>query len=88
MGVVSIYLNNPGKKHWLAVKWILRYLIGTTYHALFFGGSNTTLQGYVDSDMACYKDSSKRTTWYVFTVGGTIVSWILKLQRVVALSTA
>ena len=25
------------------------------------------------------------TTGYVFTVGGTIVSWILKLQKVVAL---
>ena len=30
VGVVSRYMSNPGKQHWLAVKWILRYLRGTT----------------------------------------------------------
>jgi hypothetical protein len=38
VGVVSRYMNNPGKEHWEAVKWILRYLRGTTTHALCFGG--------------------------------------------------
>ena len=37
--------------------------------------------------MAGDKDSRRSTTGYVFTVGGTIVSWISKLQQVVALST-
>ena len=41
VGVVSRYMNNPGKEHWEAVKWILRYLRGTTTHALCFGGSDT-----------------------------------------------
>jgi hypothetical protein len=87
VGVVSRYMNNPGKEHWEAVKWILRYLRGTTTHALCFGGSDTFLQGYVDSDMAGDKDSRRSTTGYVFTIGGTTVSWISKLQKVVALST-
>ena len=52
-----------------------------------FGGSNTFLQGYVDSDMAGDKDSRRSTIVYVFTIGGTVVSWISKLQKVVALST-
>jgi hypothetical protein len=39
VGVVSRYMNNPGKEHWEAVKWILRYLRGTANHALCFGGS-------------------------------------------------
>ena len=30
VGVVSRYMNNLGKEHWMAVKWILRYLRGTT----------------------------------------------------------
>jgi hypothetical protein len=51
MGVVRRYMNNPGKEHWEEVKWILRYLRGTATHALCFGGSETFLQGYVDSDM-------------------------------------
>ena len=32
-------------------------------------------------------DSRRRTIGYLFTVGGTTVSWISKLQKVVALST-
>ena len=79
MGVVSRYLNNPRKEHWKEVQWILRYLRGTTSHALCFGGSNTVLQGYVDADMAGGKDNRKSTTKYVFNVGGIAASWISKL---------
>jgi hypothetical protein len=43
VGVVSRYMNNPSKEHWEAVKWIPRYLRGTSTHALCFGGSNTVL---------------------------------------------
>ena len=31
MGVVSRFMNNPRKGNWEAVKWILRYLRGTSY---------------------------------------------------------
>ena len=37
--------------------------------------------------MAGDKDSRRRTIGYVFTMGGTTVSWISKPQQVVALST-
>jgi hypothetical protein len=87
VGVVSKYMNNPGKEHWDEVKWILRYLRGIATHALLFGGSDTILQGYVDSDMVGDKDNRRSTTWYSFTIGGTTISWISKLQKVVALST-
>jgi hypothetical protein len=68
-------------------KWILRYLRGTNTHALWFGGSYIVLQGYVDLDMVGDKYRRRSTTRYVFIVGGIIVSWISKLQKVVALST-
>ena len=87
VGVVSRYMNNPGKEHWKAIQWILRCLRGTNSHALCFGGSDTILQGYVDVDMAGDKDNRRSTTGYVFIVGGTTASWISKLQQVVALST-
>jgi hypothetical protein len=87
VGVVRRYMNNPSKEHWEEVKCILRYLRGTTTRALCFGGLDTFLQGYVDSDMAGDKDSRRSITGYVFTIGGTTVSWISKLQKVVALST-
>ena len=44
-----------------------------------FGGSDTVLHGYVDADMAGYKDSRRSTIGYVFIVGGIAVSWISKL---------
>ena len=87
VGVVSRYMNKPGKEHSMAVNWILRYLRGTTNQALYFGGSNISLQGYVDADMVGDRDNRRSTTGYVFIVGGTIVSWVSKLQSVVALST-
>jgi hypothetical protein len=32
-------------------------------------------------------NSRRSTTGYVFTIGGTTISWISKIQKVVALST-
>ena len=87
VGVVRRYMNNLAKEHWELVKWFLRYLKGTATHALCFEGSYIVLQGYVDSDMVGDKESKRNTIGYVFTIGGTIVSWILKLQKVVSLST-
>jgi hypothetical protein len=79
VGVASRYMNNPSKEHWMVVKWILRYLRGITSQALCIGGSNGILQGYVDLYMEGDKDSIKIITMYVFTMGGTTVSWISKL---------
>ena len=76
VGVVSRYMNNPGKEHWEVVKWILRYLRGIATHALCFGDSYTILHGYADSDMTGDKDSMRSTTRYVFTIGGTTISFI------------
>jgi hypothetical protein len=87
VGVVRRYMKNLGKEYWEIVKWILRYFKGTSTHALCFGGSDTILHGYVDSYMEDDKDRRRSTTRYAFTVGGTTISWISKLKRVVALST-
>ncbi|KAE8688563.1 Retrovirus-related Pol polyprotein from transposon TNT 1-94 [Hibiscus syriacus] len=87
VGAVSRYMNNPGKVHWEAVKWILRYLRGTTNKALCFKGGDTILTGYVDADLAGNVDIRRSTTGYVYTLGGTAVSWVSQLQKIVALST-
>uniref|UniRef100_A0A1S3X8F1 NADH dehydrogenase [ubiquinone] 1 alpha subcomplex subunit 9, mitochondrial-like n=1 Tax=Nicotiana tabacum TaxID=4097 RepID=A0A1S3X8F1_TOBAC len=44
--VVSRFLENHGKEHWEAIKWILRYLRGTVGDYLYFGGSDPILKGY------------------------------------------
>ncbi|KAH9751503.1 hypothetical protein KPL71_014323 [Citrus sinensis] len=87
VGAVSRYMTNPGGEYWIVVKRIMRYIRGTFDVALCYGGSEFTVKGYVDSDFAGDLDKRKSTTGYVFTLAGAAVSWVSKLQTVVALST-
>ena len=43
MGVVSRFMSRPGKQHWEAVKWILRYLKGSSDTCLYFTGASLKL---------------------------------------------
>ncbi|CAA0842975.1 Uncharacterized mitochondrial protein AtMg00810 [Striga hermonthica] len=86
VGVVSQFMRNPGVIQWEAVKWILRYLRGTKDRALVFGRGTLTLSGFNDADFAGSDHDKRRSiTGYVFTYGGTAVSWISKLQKIVTL---
>ena len=87
VGVVSRFMSNPGKAHWEVVKWILRYLRGTTQKCLHFGKGEVEVQGYVDADFGGEVDHRRSTTGYVFTVGTTAVSWMSQVQKIVTLST-
>ena len=87
VGVVSRFLSNPGKEHWQAVKWILRYLNGTSRVCLCFGSGQPVLDGYTDADMAGDLDSRKSTSGHMMTFAGGAVSWQSRLQKCVALST-
>ncbi|GJV32620.1 putative RNA-directed DNA polymerase [Tanacetum coccineum] len=87
VGVVSRFLSNPGKKHWEAVKWIFRYLRGTSKLGITFGNGKPMLVGYTDSDLAGNKDNMKYTSEYLITFAGGAVLWQSRLQKCVALST-
>ena len=87
VGVVSRFMSNPGKEHWEAVKWLLRYLKGTSKIALCFRKKDVILEGFSDADLGGCLDTRKSTTGYIFTLGGTAVSWMSRLQKSVALST-
>ncbi|GKB43117.1 retrovirus-related pol polyprotein from transposon TNT 1-94 [Tanacetum coccineum] len=90
VSIVSRYLANPGKNHWEVVKWILKYLKGTTDIGLVYGrdqGKHVGVGGFVDADYAKDPDKGRSTTGYVFMVHGRVVSWKATLQHVVALST-
>ena len=50
--VVSRFLFNPGREHWNDVKWILRYLRGTSDLKIIFGGKKAFLVSFTDSDMS------------------------------------
>ncbi|KAH9668792.1 Integrase catalytic domain-containing protein [Citrus sinensis] len=87
VGAVSRYMANPDGEHWIAVKRIMRYIRGNSDVALCYGGSEFTVRRYVNLDFAEDLDKRKSTTGYVFTLAGGAVSWVSKLQTVVALST-
>ncbi|KAH9792408.1 hypothetical protein KPL71_004103 [Citrus sinensis] len=88
VSMVSRYMHNPGKNQWLTVKWILRYLYGTVDVGLLFKKDcGQQCVGYYDSDFAGDLDKQRSTTGYVFTLGGSPVSWRSILQSTIALST-
>ena len=90
IGVLSRFMSNPGKHHWHAAKWMLRYLKGTAGLGIVYGRvdkSSDQIQGYVDSDFAGDLDKRRSITGYVYTLCGGAVSWKASLQSVVALST-
>ena len=51
VGTVSRFLSNRGNEHWNAVKWIMRYLRGTSSMSLYFGCKKPELFGYIDVDI-------------------------------------
>ncbi|KAI5672602.1 hypothetical protein M9H77_12966 [Catharanthus roseus] len=72
ISLLSRFMSNPGRDHWAALKWLLRYINGTIYRGLYYHNwtEQFELVGYVDSDFA-----------------GNCVSWKSQLQPVVTLST-
>ncbi|XP_062081225.1 secreted RxLR effector protein 161-like [Humulus lupulus] len=89
ISVLSKYMSNLGKLNWLAMKWIFRYLIGTTDIGLVFKQSQnpTLVEGFCDSDYAGDRDTRRSTSAYYFLVWENCISWKVQLQPVVALST-
>ncbi|XP_047320751.1 secreted RxLR effector protein 161-like [Impatiens glandulifera] len=88
VSVDNRFMGDPGKEHWQAVKRIFRYLRGTSDIGLSYGGDSQCLvSGYSDSDYAGDVDSRRSMTGYVFTLGGSVVSWKTTLQPTVTLST-
>ncbi|WOH06349.1 hypothetical protein DCAR_0625775 [Daucus carota subsp. sativus] len=88
VSVVSRFMHNPGKQHMDAVVRILRYLKSAPGKGLLFSKhGNTDILGYSDSSWA-EKGDRKSTSGYLTFVGGNLVTWKSKKQKVVSLSSA
>ena len=79
VGVVSRFLSNPGKEHWAAVKWILRYLRGTSKTCLCFRTNKPMLVRCIYAVMAEDVDFRKSTCSSLITFLGGVVSWQSRL---------
>ncbi|KAA0043220.1 Retrovirus-related Pol polyprotein from transposon TNT 1-94 [Cucumis melo var. makuwa] len=90
MGMISRFMSNPGKQHWKAVKWVLRYLKGSASVSLCYSrdcDKSTLLRGFTDADYVAYLDKRRSLSGHIYRLYGNVVSWKVNLQPVVALST-
>ena len=60
---------------------------GTSDYCITYNKNSEFVFGYVDSDFAGDLDKRRSTSGYVFTLAGGAISWMSKLQNIVALST-
>jgi len=54
---------------------------------LCFGGSKLVVRGFVSSKFRGYLDKMRSIIGYVFILSGCTISWLSKLENVVALFT-
>jgi len=89
ISTLSKFASAPLPIHLAAAKRVLRYLKATKTLALSFSSElrDAQLVGFSDSDWGGDRDDRKSTAGYVFTIGGTAISWKSKKQPVVALSS-
>lgn len=97
VGILSRFMSCPTKTHWKAGMHVLQYLKGTPTLGLTYKGPlRTSNQGvktvscdmFSDANHAPLKDNRKSTTGALAIMQGAAVSWLSKLQQVVATSTA
>ena len=88
LSMTSRFQQDPGEKHWAAVKGILKYLRRTKEFFLVYGGEEELIvNGYTDAAFQTDVEDSKSQSGYVFCLNGGAVSWKSSKQDTVADST-
>ena len=90
VSVVSQFMHNPSENHMNAVLRILRYLKSAPGRGVMFSKHNNHLKvcGFTDADWAGSITDRKSTSGYFTFVGGNLVTWKNKKQKVVTRSSA
>ena len=83
VGVLSTFMSKPGKEHWKTVKWVFRYLRGTSVYGLCYQGTLgldrvLDIHGFANADWVGDLDQRRSTRGYVFNLFGGAVSWMSK----------
>eukprot|EP00253_Pinus_taeda_P034065 PITA_34065 len=85
---LSQAMVQPTKLFWKKVKHVLRYLKGTSQYGLWYKQTEgVKLQGFTNADWAGSPSDQKSTSRGIFNLGSTAVSWYIRKQRSVALSS-
>ncbi|KAM5578991.1 hypothetical protein ABKV19_009000 [Rosa sericea] len=89
VSAVSQFMHNPSKVHMDVVFRILQYLKSAPGKGLIFSKNNhLDVSGYTDADWAGNITDRRSTSGYFTFVGGNLVTWKSKKQKVVARSSA
>ena len=89
VGVVSQFMHQPQEDHMDAVIRIMRYLKRTPGNGILFRrNEHLNIEAYTDADWAGNPNDRRSTSGYFTLVGGNVVKWRSKKQKVVALSSA
>ncbi|KAG9453310.1 hypothetical protein H6P81_006214 [Aristolochia fimbriata] len=84
---LSRYTSNPGAIHWKAIGRILRYLKLTIAYELKYNEYPNVLEGYCDASWMSSCDDLMSTSGWIFTLGGSAISWASKKQTCISHST-
>ncbi|KAL5562762.1 hypothetical protein UlMin_032509 [Ulmus minor] len=88
VNLLARFSSSPTRRHWNGIKHIFRYLQGTIDLGLFYPNeSKKGLVGYVDAGHLSDPHKARSQTGYVFTCGGTAISWRSQKQTLVATSS-
>ncbi|WZZ36046.1 hypothetical protein YC2023_019447 [Brassica napus] len=86
---VSQNMQAPKIHHWNMVERILRYLREAPGQGVWMGcNKNTEIVGYCDADWARDRVDKRSTTGYCTFIGGNLVTWKSKKQKIVSCSSA
>ncbi|XP_071704970.1 secreted RxLR effector protein 161-like [Rutidosis leptorrhynchoides] len=89
VGVVSQFMHQPQVHHMKAVIRIIRYLKKTADHGVVFkGNGHLKTHIYTDASWTGEKGDRKSTSGFFTLVGGNLVAWRSKKQKVISLSSA
>ncbi|CAL2255838.1 unnamed protein product [Prunus armeniaca] len=89
VSVVSQFMHAPSEAHMDAVNRILRYLESSPGRGLMFARhGHLDVEGHTDADWAGSVTDRRSTSGYFTFVGGNLVSWRSKKQKVVSRSSA
>jgi hypothetical protein len=85
---LSQVMVKPTKLFWKVGKHVLRYMKGTSEYGLWYKQTDEVkLHGFTDAYWAGSPMDIKSTLGGIFSIGSTTVSWYIRKQRSMALSS-
>jgi len=87
VGVLTWHMKRPTFEACLAMCRLLLYLKKTKNRGLRYHGTSLNLRAFTDSDWAGDLDTRRSTSGYVVMMANGPISWLSKLQAIVAASS-